>query len=350
MCLVSALFLSPLENIFSRACILNIDKLQPPSTPSDDLAMSADERERIEERLSTPEKKLYCWESSKNAIQRGVDKGSVCRKFKSVYSFQNPTVAPPVIATSAAAAITSAAPPLKRPGPLGVITSPSVVHVQSCSVSGVMLASLGRNGGCKQQTWWWHKTRGAGGGAADDLSEDDDSNASSRDAENEIQMYPPPSNMQMNMKLEAAVCKSCPGVPRSNLEGKAPVASSSAASSSQGTSGLSFPPDEGEASVKSFPLAAIATAEPVAPRKQQKAPKRDCKDKIAGRNSISASCAGADQQEDGNARIKEASAKTCKSEVLKSKPDELAVKTGAIPAPAVQTQEATSSSSDDPCE
>lgn len=342
-------FYPHLKISFIVLCILKIDKLQPPSTPSDDLAMSADERERIEERLSTPEKKLYCWESSKNAIQRGVDKGSVCRKFKSVYSFQNPTVAPPVIATSAAAAITSAAPPPKRPGPLGVITSPAVVHVKSCSVSGGMLASLGRNGGCKQQTWWWHKTRDAGGGAADDLSEDDDSNASSRDAENEIQMYPPPSNMQMNMKLEAAVCKSCPGVPRSNLEGKA-LASSSAAASSQGTSGLSFPPDEGEASVKSCPLAAIATAEPVAPRKQQKAPKRDCKDKTADRNSISASCAGADQQDDGHARIKEAPAKTSKSEVLKSKPVELSVKTGAIPAPAVQTQEATSSSSDDPCE
>lgn len=177
--------------------------------------MSGDEHEKM---LSTPEKQLYCWKSSSDAIQDGVVKGSVCRRFKPVDFFHSPPRAPTGVAANAAAAVTSAAAALKRPGPTS--TTPTlaqhsaVVHVKSCSVSGVLPASTEQNGGLKHQTaqtLWLHNARGArdaGGVEKYHLSEDCDSNPSSRKAENEPVCEPvcEPSGMQINRCPEQESC------------------------------------------------------------------------------------------------------------------------------------------------
>jgi len=201
------------------------DDLQHPSSPSDDLVMSGDEHEKM---LSTPEKQLYCWKSSSDAIQDGVVKGSVCRRFKPVDFFHSPPGAPTGIAANAAAAVTSAAAAaaLKRPGPTSTTPTPAqhsaVVHGKSSSVAGVLPASTEQNGGFKHQTaqtLWLHNARGArdaGGVEKCHLAEDCDLDPSSRKAENEPVCEPvcEPSGMQMN---RCPKHESCSDAQSSNL-------------------------------------------------------------------------------------------------------------------------------------
>ena len=125
-----------------------------PSTPSEDYMPSAAERERTERelQLSATEKQLYCWEP-KDAIQRGVDKGSTPRKFYPVYSFQDATAAPSAVAAKPAA--TQGACSTGSAAALSVVTN--LPEVGSTAGRGEGIAALAARS--KNVTWWWHNPR-----------------------------------------------------------------------------------------------------------------------------------------------------------------------------------------------
>lgn len=204
-----------------------------PSTPSDDCVLSATEREERERRMSTPEKQLYCWEYTMDAIQRGIEKGTTARKFRPVYSFQDcssqppadakPPAAAPSVAVAVALAVAEPVPAVDSKADLvsaQVLASSAQVVAEPKASEPPGTPGTSSSARAKHQTWWWHKASGA---APEDAAAEETRQKARPTRQNAVATRSPRSYAPTN--LERAVAKQLweAQASRSASAGDAPV-------------------------------------------------------------------------------------------------------------------------------